>query len=548
MKSLFLFFVLGCSTLSLSAQDRYIVFFKDKANSPYTLQNPSAYLSQRAIDRRTRMGISLDSTDLPVNPAYIQAAANAGAKILNRSRWFNSITVEADTNEIINIAQNSFVASYKKVFGSNLFKSSRENKFESFYKSEKTSLNNFQFVGNYGGADNQIKMMKADVLHTSNYTGKNTIIAVIDAGFRNTNTHKAFDSLRLQNKILGTWDFSRNDPFVYDYSNHGTSVLSCIGANVPDSMIGTAPHASFYLLRSEEEATEYLVEEYNWLAAAEFADSAGVDIINSSLGYTEFDARSQNHTYQDMNGNTTVVSRAAKTAVSKGVLVVNSAGNYGNDTWFHIGAPADVTEVFTIGSVGQDRTLSGFSSRGPNALGNIKPDVVAQGGPAFIARANSGSYGFGSGTSFSGPLVAGFTACAWELYKTTYPNSKPAQVIQWIKNNADNSNAVNNDIGFGIPDAAKLFLNLSVENNKSKSFNVYPNPSKDFVQFSFMSKQNESFELSIYNLIGERIYVGNFSTIELINGIQLPANILKGIYIISIENSVSSYKTRLAIE
>lgn len=547
MKNLFLFILLGITT-PIFSQDRYIVFFKDKASSPYTISNPSAYLSQRAIDRRTRMGIAIDSSDLPVNPNYLQAVVNSGAKILNQSRWFNSVTIQADTNQVLNIAQNSFVKNYQKVFGSNLFRAQRKNKFDEFYESEKTTVNNLNFNGSYGGAENQIKMIGADVLHQSNFSGRNSIIAVIDAGFRNTNTHKAFDSLRLQNRILGTWDFSRNDAYVYDFSNHGTSVLSCIAANVPDSMIGTAPHASFYLLRSEEEATEYLVEEYNWAAAAEFADSAGADIINSSLGYTEYDARSQSYTYQDMDGNTAIISIAAKTAVSKGVLVVNSAGNSGSSSWYFIGAPADVEEVFSIGALAPDRSLAGFSSRGPNANGSIKPDVVAQGGPAFIARANTGSYGFGSGTSFSGPIIAGFAACSWELYKTIYPNSKPSQVIQWIKTNANNANNPNNDIGYGLPDAAKMFLNLSVERNKNKQFGVYPNPSNGQLFFLFNTVQNENFELQLYNLIGESIYLANFNAIELINGIELPANISRGMYIISIQSSVSSYKTRLVIE
>ena len=541
-------FILLALSLQTMAQDRYIIFLKNKANTPYSINNPQAYLSIKAIARRTAMGIAIDSSDLPVNPSYVIAIANTGAKILNTSRWFNTITVQADTQQVINIGALNYVSSYKKVYGANLFRGQRENKFEAFYKEENNSVNNFQFLGNYGGADNQTKMIKADQLHASNYTGKSMTIAVIDAGFRNANTHKAFDSLRANNKILGTWDFSRNHPYVYDFSNHGTSVLSCFSANVPDSMIGTAPHASVYLLRSEEEAEEYLVEEYNWTAAAEFADSVGADIINSSLGYTTYDANSQSHDYSDLDGNTTVITRAANIASSKGVLVVNSAGNSGNSSWFYIGAPADGTEVFSIGSVGFDQTLSSFSSHGPTSAGLTKPDVVAQGGPSYIARANTGSYGFGSGTSFSGPIIAGFSACAWELYKKTYPASKPAQIKSWIKFYANNANSPNNDYGWGLPDGSKLLLNLAIEENKTQSIVVYPNPNKGFLQINLKDQNNNDYQLNITDLLGKNLYSQTFNSIELLNGIELPANIMGGIYILSLESKDINYKIRFIRE
>ena len=547
MKKILLLILIAISFQTFG-QDRYVIFLKDKINSPYYLSNPTAFLSAKAIARKNAMNISIDSTDIPVNPSYIQSIANTGAKILNTSRWFNTVTVQADTQQVINIGALPYVSSYKKVYGTNLFRAQRENKFESFYKEENNTVNNFQFIGNYGGADNQVKMIKADQLHLSNYTGRSMTIAVIDAGFRNANTHKAFDSLRAQNKILGTWDFSRNHPYVYDFSNHGTSVLSCISANVPDSMIGTAPHASVYLLRSEEEAEEYIVEEYNWLAAAEFADSVGVDIINSSLGYTTYDANSQSHDYTDLDGNTTLITRAANIASNKGILVVNSAGNSGSNPWFYIGAPADGTEVFSIGSVGFDQTLSSFSSHGPTSAGLTKPDVVAQGGPSFIARANTGSFGYGSGTSFSGPIIAGFSACAWELYKTNHPQSKPSELKAWIKMYSNNASTPNNDYGWGLPDGAKLLLNTSIEANKSERVYVYPNPNKGFLQINLEGQNNINYQLNITDLLGKVLYTQTFSSIELLNGIELPYYITNGIYILSLESDTNNYKIRFIRE
>ena len=540
MKKLFIVFMLMFTTWSSFAQDRYVVFFKNKANSPYQLSNPSAFLSQRAIERRQRMNIPMDSADLPVNPQYVSGVAATGARILNRSRWFNSAIVQADTNQIIAVGNLNYVHVYIKVFGENLHRTTTKKKFDEVSDAEPSAYRN-NTLGNYGGAGNQTQMINADLLHNAGYTGRNTVIAVIDAGFTNTNTHRAFDSLRAENRILGTWDFSLNNANVYGYSNHGTSVLSCMAAYVPDTMIGTAPHAKYYLLRSEEEATEYEVEEYNWAAAAEYADSVGADIINSSLGYTEFDAKSQNHTYAEMNGNTAIVTLAAKKASSKGVLVVNSAGNSGNDPWFHIGAPADADEVFTIGAVQSNRDIAGFSSRGPTSDNRTKPDVSAQGAPAYIAR-SSGGYGTGSGTSFSGPIIAGFSACAWELYKVNHPNATPAQVKQWIKLFSDRATSPNNEYGFGIPDGAKLLLNANVATNPTTPFKFYPNPNQGtlFVQVNDPAKNN--WDLQISDMVGKVLYQQNFATIDLLLGIELPKNISRGFYIISLQNGNTAHK------
>ena len=346
-------------------------------------------------------------------------------------------------------------------------------------------------------------MLHADFLHQSGFTGSTMQIAIIDAGFRNTNTHTAFDSLRAKNQIIGTWNFTDNTSFVYDYSNHGTSVLSCIGANVPDTMIGMAPDAKFYLLKTEEEATEYIVEEYNWAAAAEYADSAGADIINSSLGYTEYDAASQSYTYADMNGSTAPITIAADIAVDKGVLVVNSAGNSGSDAWFYIGAPADGKNVLSVGAVDPTKLIAGFSSNGPTSDGRTKPDVVAQGGPAWIAKANTGSFGFGSGTSFSGPIIAGFSACAFELFKIQYPGANPLQFKAWMKEHADNSLNPNNQYGWGLPNGRKLYDVLGINNLNKSKITLYPNPVKDFCQFNLDKTQKAN--ITIYSSTGSKM-------------------------------------------
>ena len=541
MKRIVLLTLLSVLSISTFAQDRYIIFLKDKANSPYQINNPSAYLSARAIARRNAMNIAIDSADIPVNPSYLNSIANTGARIFNTSRWFNSVTVQADTNQVIAIGALNYVDRYVKVFGSNLHRKAGKPKYEEVQPLEVTASRK-SGLGNYGGATNQTQMIGADALHNAGYTGKNSVIAVIDAGFTNANIHPAFDSLRTQNRLLGTWNFSSNTPDVYGYSNHGTSVLSCMAALVPDTMIGTAPHAKYYLLRSEEEATEYEVEEYNWAAAAEFADSVGVDVINSSLGYTEFDARSQNHTYADMNGNTAVVTLAAKMASEKGVLVVNSAGNSGNDPWFYIGAPADADEVFTIGSVSPFEDISGFSSNGPTSDGRIKPDVCAQGSQTYLARPSDLGYGTGSGTSFSSPVTAGFSACAFELYKVSHPSAKPADVKAWIKKYADRATQPNNQYGYGIPDGSKLLLDASVENTSKNTYKVYPNPSTNTLFINVNNGNNRVWDFQISDALGKVLYAREFDTVELLMGIELPPNISKGFYIISLSTENDSFK------
>lgn len=542
-----LLFLLMLVSVQVVAQDRYIIRLKDKHNSPFSFSNPSEYLSQKAISRRVAMGIAIDSADLPINPSYRSSIAGTGARILNQSKWFNTVTVEADTNEIIAVGQFNFVDGYQKVFGSNIPKgvnSISSNKFSKDYETVEVPQPSIQ--SNYGGADNQTKMIEADALHTAGYKGESIIIAVIDAGFRGTDIHKAFDSLRNSNRILGTWNFTDNSSFVYDYSNHGSMVLSCMAANVPDSMVGTAPQASYYLLRSEEEATEYIVEEYNWAAAAEYADSVGADIINSSLGYTQYDAASQSHTYNDMDGNTTPVTRAANIASDKGVLVVNSAGNSGSDTWFYIGAPADGDKVFTVGAVDPQKSIGFFSSNGPTSAGDIKPDVVGQGAPAYIARMNTGSYAFGNGTSFSSPVIAGFSACALQLLKTTRPEATPALLKSWIKTYSDRNGFQNNQYGWGIPSGLKLLQFSGITSTKNTDLQVYPNPVQSELLIDLGS--SEIYTIRIIDLYGKTLVEKQEFLPGVGSAIEVPYDLSAGLYLLQVQSKSNSYQGKFIKE
>ncbi|PCH91240.1 MAG: hypothetical protein COB85_09370, partial [Bacteroidetes bacterium] len=320
------------------APSRYWVQFTDKNNTPYLLSNPAAYLSQKAIDRRTDQGIAIVSNDLPVDPVYVSTVINFGATLLNKSKWFNAITVyTADSSildSIINlpfVQQVDTVGKHKNpIPGLNHKYQAFESKWDLEYVSPMSTSASTNT--DYGSSFNQISMLKGDVLHEQGYRGEGMTIAILDAGFRNANTNPAFDSAMAENRILETWDFVSGDDSVYDNGPHGLWVFSIIAANIPGSIVGTAPKANYLLLRTEDTGSEYVIEEDNWVAGAEFADSAGADILTTSLGYTVFNYASQNHTYLDMDGNTTRISIGSDIAASKGMLVVTAAGNKGSSS------------------------------------------------------------------------------------------------------------------------------------------------------------------------------------------------------------------------
>src|SRR5258706_324851 len=255
-------------------------------------------------------------------------------------------------------------------------------------------------AGEYVPALHQLQMINGDFLHSLGYRGKGMLIAVMDAGFNNANTIPVFQDLIADNRILATHDFVQGDSNVYGHHFHGTAVLSCMAAHLPGYMIGTAPDAEYILLRTEDAATEYIIEEYNWACGAEYADSAGADVFNTSLGYTTFDDPLYNHTYADMNGDSAVITIAADIAASKGILVVNSAGNSGGGPWNYIGAPADGDSVLTVGGVDSLKVIYARSSHGPSFDGRVKPNACAQGLNAYLDFANA-AFGYGSGTSFA---------------------------------------------------------------------------------------------------------------------------------------------------
>jgi hypothetical protein len=480
----FLALLLSFTAFTQVAPDKYFVKFTDKNNSPFSVNNPSAFLSQRAIDRRTSQGIPVVLSDIPVNPEYLQGVAGTGATILNPTKWLNGVTIYTTDPSVLQAVENlPYVAGITKSAGNDASQAKTEGMQKPFFQHE--SVTN-EIPGNlkqgkgtssfdYGFGLNQIHMLNGDAFHDMGYRGQGKVIAVLDAGFYNANVLDVFDSIWQNGQVLGTHDFVRGGAIQYDEHTHGTMVLSCMAANYPGQMIGTAPKASFYLLRSEDGATENLIEEYNWVSAAEYADSVGADLISSSLGYTEFDDPTKNHTYADMNGDTAPSTIGADMAAKKGLLVIISLGNEGSSPWYYLSAPSDGDSVMGIGAVDGSGLYAGFSSHGPSYDGRTKPDVVAQGQGVCVVDPFGGGFTYGSGTSFSAPILAGMAACLWQA-NSSLGNM---QIANAIRESGSQYNNPDDLLGNGIPDfvlANDILTIVSGPGSITGYFELYPNP------------------------------------------------------------------------
>lgn len=486
---------------------KYWIQFTDKGNNPYTLSNPSAYLSPRALARRTAMGIAIDSTDLPVTPAYVAGVAATGVTVHATSKWLNGVVIfTTDTNALNLIAALPYVAGYSGVGLRTADETSNKFDAETFGPVRQARIRSGNVISstlNYGSSFNQIDMLGGVCLHNAGFTGEGVHIAVIDAGFYNADSLPCFDSLFMNNRILGTWDFVAGDSSVYEDNTHGTMVLSCMGGNLPGQLVGTAPDASYWLLRSEEAATEYLVEEYYWASAAEFADSAGADAINSSLGYTTFDDPAQNHTYADMNGYTTPCSKAANVAARKGIAVIVSAGNSGQSPWFYIGAPADADSALAIAAVDPAGVLAGFSSRGPASDGDVKPNVAAQGASTVVCDPFNMGIQTGNGTSFASPVLCGLVACLIQAQ----PSFTNMQLLQAVEQSASQASNPDSLMGYGIPDfcAANLTLGGTMPATADALYSISPVPFGSELYFSFYSTVDQELQITLYDSRGRKL-------------------------------------------
>ena len=534
---------------SAYSQDRYVVFFTDKNNSPFSLTTPLDYLSQRAIDRRSAQGISITVNDLPVNPSYTAGVTATGASLLGTTKWFNAVIVWANANQINQISSLPFVAGFDQVgrYGTQV----TSNKFdkEHFQRTADSGLPVGKIASfNYGTSFNQISMLNGHMMHDNGYTGAGLVIAVLDAGFLNVDIMACFDSLRNNGRLLSTYDFVDPGSSVYNDDSHGAMVLSAMAAILPGDMVGTAPHASYHLLRSENAPSEDIIEEYFWASAAEYADSAGADIINSSLGYTLFDDPSQNHTYSDLNGHTTPIAIAGNTAASKGMIVVNSAGNEGDDPWFHISTPADGDSVLAVGAVDASSNYANFSGKGPSFDGRVKPDVAAQGEQAVVVEPWSGlgdATITANGTSFSSPITAGMMACLWQCN----PTASNMMLIDAIRQSAHQFNNPDSLMGYGIPDFTQACLILGGIDPGiallGDKLTVEGNPFSNNLIFSIYSNDTQKATIRIIDMLGKTVYKSSENILGItMNRFEYNIRLPKGVYTLEVygEKSVLNSK------
>jgi serine protease AprX len=422
----------------------YWVTFTEKSDTAYTIENPFTYLSQKAIERRIRHQIPFDEQDLPVNRNFIQQLQQMGAEIHNTSRWFNAATIVFEKEKIAEIEELEFVNGTEYV-GRYII---RKPHAPSNYQPD--TLNSSLLLNVYHGfAAPQTRMINADALHQMGFRGEGIHVGVADGGFINIDKMPFMaETLLAHNR-----DFVEKDNEVLESSSHGSKVLALMAANLPGYFVGTAPGATFTCMKTEDTRGEYRLEECNWIAALEYSDSLGLDVVNTSLGYSTFNDQQMDYTYDQLDGETAVSSKAAKTAYEKGMILIVSAGNEGNGSWKHVNVPADSKYVLSIGATDLAGQKAGFSSFGPTADGRVKPDVSAPGSSIVVPAINGYKISFGSGTSFAAPITAGAVACLWQAF----PAKSNKEIMEAVKASANQYDNPDNELGYGIPDFMKAY-------------------------------------------------------------------------------------------
>lgn len=504
MKKIVLIYLLSLTCIVLSAEGsyKYWVQFSDKNDTSFQLNKPEKYLSTKSLNRRYKQDIAIDSTDLPIKQQYIDSILAKGVSLHSKSKWFNGITISVSDTLIINqIKTLPFVKKTEKTFVPNLMRSAKLDTQKFKFKS--VNITN----DGYGNAFEQINIHNGIWLHQAGFKGEGIEIAVLDAGFLSVNTNPVFAVLRNNNQILGTHDFVNPQADFYATNYHGEQVLSIMAAYDYDKYIGTAPDASYWLLRTEDADSEFPVEMDNMISAMEFADSVGVDIITASLGYYNFDDSTMNLRYNKLNGKTYRASIAMTLCARKGILPICSAGNQGNLSWHYINVPGDADSILTVGAVTSSLTHSNFSSYGPTVDGRIKPTVCALGSNTAIIN-EQGKTSTNNGTSLSTPIIAGLTACLWQAM----PSLTNMELMELIKKHSSKNENPDNEIGYGIPDFYAAYTD-AVGSGVVKSVlnsvdlvKVYPNPVIDTMFISLdASILGRNPELFIFSMNGKKL-------------------------------------------
>ena len=482
---------------------KWWVEFTDKNDSPYCTCRPAEFLSARALERRDRAGIPIEENDLPVSPSYLKALTLKGAKIHHSSKWLNAATVIADSLTARSLSGLPFVRKVQYL-GPDITIKNPPNR----PAGQRNLLKNISQANSgsnpFGYSSLQNSLLGVPFLHAAGDRGDGIWIAVLDGGFTNADILSCFDSIALQGRLFQGWDFVERDGAVYESAAHGTSVLSVMAANLPGYLVGTAPEATYFLIKTEDTGGEFPVEEANWVAGAEWADSLGVDIINASLGYTVFNDTTLGHHYAELDGRSTIGARGATIAASKGMLVFNSAGNSGDEAWKYLGVPADAPGVLAVGAVQHDGAKASFSSFGPTADGRIKPDLVAPGEMVVVTGASGVELGLSSGTSLASPILAGAIASLW----SAYPQKTAKEILRAVFASADQADKPDNLRGYGMPDLAYSWLELGgfmsnqSPNNARNGFFSFQRSIGEFSFLVFAAMGTSGLKVELQDMLG----------------------------------------------
>ena len=542
VRGLFLSVLISMSLLACAGSSYYFVQFTDKADNGYTISHPEAYLSPRALERRRLQHIPVSQDDMPLTSHYVNAVAQYADRVSHVLRWENAIIIaSSDTSLPHKLRLLPFVRTVLRMSGDGL--SLRNKQLDVQHIQSKSAEMD---TGFYGVASNQNVMIGVNKLHQRGYWGDGVLIAMMDAGFTNINTNVYFNRNFDLSKVLYTWNYVYADSNVYGYDDHGAWTFSDIAAYLPYHMVGTAPDASFLLFVTEDVRSEKIIEEYNWAAAAELADSMGADVFSTSLGYTTFDPVDSiySHTYADMNGHTTPIAKAVNRAASKGIIVVNSAGNEGNGPWHYIATPGDADSGVAVGAVDPMGFIANFSGYGPNSSGMIKPDVCAQGSTANVVNV-LGGIGGAYGTSFSCPITAGAFVCL----RQAFPSVPCMALVDAVRRTGSYYTHPDGHYGYGIPDFGRAFEYLSgiygadtvVDLSRTR---LFPMPFTNSIRVIAADIEGDTIHSSMYDMAGRKVwentvYVGNsyFNTFTL----YPPATLADGVYVLNI-NETYTYR------
>ena len=532
---LFGFVMMTANAIAAPAQYAFRIRFTDKAGSP-AISAAATYLSARSLLRRAAQHIALDSTDRPVSPVYISDVLSlTGGKFHNASRWLNDcVILLTDSTKILQLQGKPYIRDIAWVgfFVSGLHREAPHTnpKNESLVPLgplQKTTGSAAYYGATWTGTD----QVHGDYLHDRGFKGAGKLIAVLDGGFTGTDVHSGFDSLRQRNGIVETYNFVIDTSFVYSYDDHGMVCLSTMAGNVPGTFVGTAPDAQYALYVTEDGNFEdALYEMDNMVAGMERADSLGADVISSSLGYNTFvSPYTFSYTHADFDGKSTPVAMAANMAVGKGIFCVITAGNEDGSGWNFLLTPGDADSVLTVGAVGNTGLVAGYSSPGPNAAGQVKPDVCTLGDPAPVFT-NPQGFGAASGTSFSTPEIAGWAACLWQAN----PSATTSQIRRAVQRSADRYAAPTAKYGYGIPDFRQAAASLSVVecNCTSPGIDVFPNPFTESVSIALIDYPvGTPAQFTVYDIMGRHILSQNGAAGNVIL-LQLPKSLPGGLYVL----------------